>query len=382
MTIIFNPTQIVIQLPETLQQTTWNKTQNAATPNSRWQTYLNQLTLDAFMSSAKEEQEATIKPWLNSQTLANIAELVNGTAIILGDAKVVLIPSEAEDIEELRLPQEWIDIPEWVADYYLAVQVNVDAGFLRIWGYTTHQQVKKNGTYDPIDRTYTLDDTDLITDLNAFWVARELCPEEETQTAVSPIPAISPTQANNLIDRLGSTEILVPRLAIPFTLWSALLQNDAWRNSLVEKRRGIERVSVLNWLQEEATNLAAQFGWRQVEFQPSIVGARGDMATAIPHKALAKQLTIGNQLYELKIFPIETHTWRFELHSLALGAMIPTGVTLRLLTEDRQSFTGNEHTAITPVEMLDLEVELDPGEGLIWEIEPTPEDYQAEILHF
>ena len=32
--------------------------------------------------------------------------------------------------------------------------------------------------------------------------------------------------------------------------------------------------------------------------------------------------------------------------------------------------------------MLDLEVELDPGEGLIWEIEPTPEDYQAEILRF
>ncbi len=382
MTILFNPTQLVIQLRETLQQKTWNKTQNAATPSSRWQTYLNQLTLNAFISNAKEEQETTVKPWLNEPALANISELVNGTAIVLGDTKVVLIPSEAEDIEELRLPQEWVDIPEWIADYYLAVQVNVDTGFLRVWGYATHQQVKKHGTYDPIDRTYTLDDTDLITDLNSFWVARELCLEEETKVAVSPITPISPAQANNLISRLGNTDILVPRLDIPFTLWSALLENHGWRNSLVKKRRGIERVSVLNWLQEETSTLVAQFGWRQVEFQPSIVGSRGDMATAIPHKALAKQLTIGGQLYELKIFPIETSTWRFELHNLALGAMIPAGITLRLLTEDGQSFTGNEHTAIAPVEVLDLEVELEPGEGLIWEIEPTPEDYQAEILSF
>ncbi len=382
MTLLFDPTQLVIELPEALQKQAWNKSQNAATPNSRWQSYLNQLTLDAFIPCATEEQEANVKPWLNGKALANISELVNGTAIILGDARVVLIPSEAEDIEELRLPQEWVDIPEWVADYYLAVQVNLDTGFIRVWGYTTHKNIKNTAIYNSTDRTYTLDDTDLITDLNALWVARELCPEEVTQVAVSSIAAISPTQANNLIQRLGNTEILLPRLAIPFTLWAALLQNDAWRNGLVEKRRGIERISVLNWLQTEATNLVAEFGWRQVEFQPSTVGARGDTATAMPHTALAKQLTIAGQPYELKILPMEADTWRFELRSLALGAMIPSGFTLRLLTEDGQGFEGNEDTATTPVEMLYLEVELESGEGLIWEIEPTPEDYQAEVLRF
>ena len=382
MTLLFDPTQLVIELPEALQKQAWNKSQNAATPNSRWQSYLNQLTLDAFIPCATEEQEANVKPWLNGKALANISELVNGTAIILGDARVVLIPSEAEDIEELRLPQEWVDIPEWVADYYLAVQVNLDTGFIRVWGYTTHKNIKNTAIYNSTDRTYTLDDTDLITDLNALWVARELCPEEVTQVAVSSIAAISPTQANNLIQRLGDTEILLPRLAVPFTMWAALLQNDAWRNGLVEKRQGMERVSVLNWLQTEATKLVAEFGWRQVEFQPSIVGARGDTATAMPHTALAKQLTIAGQPYELKILPMEADTWRFELRSLALGAMIPSGFTLRLLTEDGQSFEGNEDTATTPVEMLYLEVELESGEGLIWEVDPTPEDYQAEVLRF
>ncbi|MDJ0536535.1 MAG: DUF1822 family protein [Xenococcaceae cyanobacterium MO_207.B15] len=382
MTIVFDPTQLIIQLPEALQQQAWSKSKNAATPNSRWQSYLNQLTLDAFIPCGREEQEATVKPWLNDQALANIWELVNGTAIMLGDAKVVLIPSEAEDLEELRLPQEWVDIPEWVADYYLAVQVNVDAGFLRVWGYTTHQKVKTTATYNSTDRTYTLDHNDLITDLNAFWIARELCPEEVTKVAVSPITPISPTQANNLIQRLGDREILLPRLAIPFTIWAALLQNDAWRNGLVEGRQGITRVSVLNWLQEEAANLVTEFGWRQVEFQPSTVGAKGDTATAIPHTALAKQLTIAGQPYELKILPLEADIWRFELRNLALGAMIPSGFTLRLLTEDGQSFEGNEDIATIPVEMLYIEVELEAGEGLIWEIEPNPEDYQAEVLRF
>ncbi len=382
MTTLFDPTQLVIQLSETLQQKAWNKTQNAATPNSRWQSYLNQLTLDTFIPSAIEEQESQVKPWLDYQALANISELVNGTAIMLGNAKVVLIPSEAEDLDELRLPQEWVDIPEWVGDYYLAVQVNIDAGFLRIWGYATHQQVKKRGIYNSTDRTYTLDNIDLITDLNAFWVARELCSEEVTQVAISPIAAISYTQAKNLTQRLSQTEILLPRLAIPFKFWAALIKNDSWRNNLANKRRGIEKASVLDWLQEEASSLVAQFGWQQVEFQPSTLGARGDTATAIPHKALAKKLTIGDRPYELKLIPIEANIWRFELRSLTLGAMIPSGFTLRLLTETGQGFTGNEHTANKPLEALSLGVKLETGEGLIWEIEPTPDNYQGQVLYF
>jgi len=37
------------------------------------------------------------------------------------------------DLTKRMVPQEWVDIPEWAADYYLAVQVNPDSGWLRIW---------------------------------------------------------------------------------------------------------------------------------------------------------------------------------------------------------------------------------------------------------
>ncbi|MEM9276516.1 MAG: DUF1822 family protein [Cyanobacteria bacterium P01_F01_bin.143] len=379
---LFNSNQLVAELVPKTKEKAWTKSQNAATDQSRWQIYLNQLTLDVLLPLLKEEQDESVQLWLNNPTSTNIAELVNGTAIIVGNAKLVLIPSEASDLEELNIPQEWVDIPEWAGDYYLGVQVNVEDNFVRVWGYTTHQQIKTTAIYDNGDRSYTMNGDDLIGDLNVLWVARELCPEEVTQVEIAPIPEISVTQAENLIQRLGNKENILPRLAIPFPLWAGLMQNAAWRNHLVEKRRGIERVSVLNWFQKEVSDIITELGWRQIEFQPNISGARGVSASIDSPKAIAKKLKISHQPYELKIIALNSDTWRFELRSLALGGMIPPGFILRLLTAERQSFAGNEATASTPVEMLGLEVALDPGESLIWEIEPTPDDYQAEILKF
>jgi Protein of unknown function (DUF1822) len=100
---------------------------------------------------------------------------------------------------------------------------------------------------------------------------------------------------------------------------------------------------------------------------------------------LSRQIIIAEQTYELRIFPksaSEDYVWRFELRSTTLDGQIPAGFKLRLLTEDLQAFENNEDTATTPVDMLYLEVILELGEGLVWEIEPTPEDYDREILRF
>lgn len=62
--------------------------------------------------------------------------------------------------------------------------------------------------------------------------------------------------------------------------------------------------------------------------------------------------------------------------------MIPAGFKLRLLSEDLQAFDGSEDIAVEAVEHLCLELDLDPGESLVWQIEPTPDDYQPEVLQF
>ncbi|WP_019509275.1 DUF1822 family protein [Pleurocapsa sp. PCC 7319] len=387
---LFNPTQLVLELNETIINQAWSQSSNVVNDHSRWQNYLNQVTLNAFLPWLQTEEDSSAQASFDLATNNDIWEVVNGTAISLKDAKLVLIPSEAEDLSELRVPQEWIDIPEWSADYYLAVQVNVDAGYIRVWGYATHQQLKTSANFSHNDRTYTLTDDELISDIDVLWVARELCPEEVTQVEVEPVTAIAPTQAENLIKRLGDRSILLPRLAVPFRTWAALVQNKNWCRRLAATRRGVTyKTPVLQWLQQGMTNLTTDLGWRPIEMTPSAIGARGvatpepTTSSAVPSFGLAKQVAIANQSYELKILPLpDLSSWRFELRSLTPGGMIPAGFKLRLLTEDLQAFEGNEDLATEPVEQLCLEVDLDAGESLVWQIEPTPDNYQPEVLQF
>ncbi|MEM8674645.1 MAG: DUF1822 family protein [Cyanobacteria bacterium P01_G01_bin.67] len=384
---IFDPTHLVLELnPATIDQA-WSQSSNTVNAAGRWQSYLNRVTLNTVLPWLHAEEDAAAKSSLSETAQADIWEVVNGTAIVIQGAKLVLIPTEASDLSELRVPQEWIDLPQWTADYYLGVQVNVDEGYLRIWGYTTHQKLKQEGVFSYGDRTYSLTDDQLITDINALWVARELCPDEVTQAAVEPITELAPAQVNSLIERLGSQSQLLPRLAVPFATWGALIQNPDWCKRLASTRRGAAAKTPLRqWFSQGVASISAEFGWRKIEMTLNAEGARGlaaSDATDVPDFGLAKKLIIANQPYELKILPLEeAGSWRFELSCLTPGCMIPAGFKLRLLTEDLEAFEGNEDIATAAVEHLSLEVDLESGESLIWQVEPMPDNYQLEVLQF
>ncbi|MDZ7954125.1 DUF1822 family protein [Nostoc sp. DedQUE09] len=344
--------------------------------------WVNQKCLQAFLPWLKEEIAPTARVYPNSAALPSFWEVVNGTAITFDRDRLVLIPTLAMDDDELRVPQEWVDILEWVADYYIAVQVNPDDGWMKVFGYTTHQILKTKGVYDPGDRTYSLESEDLIPDINVLWVTRQLDRSEALRAEIAPLDPIAKIQAENLLERLGDRDVKFPRLAVPFSLWGALLTHSGWRKKLYELRQGLLiQQSIPQWLQTGVANLAQQWGWEKREF----VVVPAGMRSAEPVLGLSRQIIIAEQTYELRIFPksaSEDYVWRFELRSTTLDGQIPAGFKLRLLTEDLQAFENNEDTAITPVDMLYLEVILEPGEGLVWEIEPTPEDYDREILRF
>lgn len=384
---IFNPTQLVLELSQATMDRAW-KSQKAGNASSQWQKYLNRVALDSVLPWLQAEEDATAKAGFEANTQEDIWQIVNGTLININGARIVLIPSEAEDLSELRVPQEWIDIPEWTADYYLAVQVSVDNGYIRVWGYGTHQQLKEKGNFSYSDRTYSLSDDELITDIDVLWVARELCPNEATQVAVEPVKTLTDAQADNLITRLGSQVELRPRLAVPFATWAALIQNKAWRRRLIATRQGkTAKTPVMQWLKQGVNDLASELGWRQIEMTPGTVGARGaatsEASNNVGAYGLAKQIAIANQPYELKVIPLsQAGSWRIELSCVTPGCVILPGVKLRLLTEDLQSFEGNEEVATEPVATLFIELDLEPGESLIWQIEPTPDNYQQEVLQF
>ena len=383
--VIFDPTQINLDIDSTLQTQAWRQSQRLATSSSRWNGYLNLLCLNTLLPWLREDYDPQVAPALSPSSLLNIWEIVNGAPITLGSNRLILIPTESIDLDEIRIPQEWVDIPTWISDYYLIVQVNPDDGWLRIAGFTTHRRLKEEGRYDWRDRTYCLDEVDWIADLNVLWVSRQLHPEEVTRTAVPALAALSPTQANSLIQRLGDPAMPTPRLSLPFPQWGSLVAHGGWRQRLAETRWGfLGQGSVLQWLQTGVANVAEQIGWRRMEFQPSLSAARGDeeATTAI---ALSRQLRIAGQPYELRILPLDGEggqEWRFELQNLTPGGLVPAGFVLRLLTEDLHPFEGNEDTADRAVEQLYIEVALEPGEGIVWEIEPIPNQYDQEILRF
>ena len=380
-TFKFNSTDLVLDLDPTTLDRAWQTGKSITDSFSRWQSYLNQTALEVFLPWLQTEEALTAHV-VNPTTQSDLWQLVTGTVIAIADAKLVLIPTEAEDKSELRVPQEWIDIPQWTADYYLAVQVSLDAGFVRIWGYATHQQLK-NGSFNFSDRTYSLSDDELVTDLNALWVARELCPDEITQAAVEPIAELTSNRAESLIQRLGSPDVVLPRLEVSFATWAGLIQNRKCHR-LTAARNGTTKTPVLQWLQG-MTDLTAEFGWRQFELTSNAVGARNvtsSGATAVPPIGLAKQLEISDRPYELIILPLEEGAWRFELCCLTPGCTIPVGFKLRLVSEDLQGFAGNEVTATEAAPHLWIEVDLEPGESLIWQIEPVPNNYRQEVLQF
>jgi hypothetical protein len=215
-----------------------NRADRAAAPNSRWQAYLNALTLEG------------LTPWITSLTghaphplapdYAALWTLVPGTRLQVGEKIWVLLPSEAMDDGEFTIPQEWVDLPGWVADYYLGVQVNVEANLVRVWCYTSHAQIRALGQWSGGDRSYHLSPEQIQDDLAGLWAMQQHYPHAITQSAVAAVDPLPEHQVRELLPRLQTG--LFPRLALPFALWGALLENLQQRQQLC-KIRSVEVAS-------------------------------------------------------------------------------------------------------------------------------------------
>ena len=373
-----NSEHLYLEIPDTLEI----REHPYSTPGATRRAWLNQICLQAFLPWFREEIAPDAELANSRNTLPSFWEVVNGTAIAFDNYRLILIPTLAIDNDELRVPQEWVDIPQWVADYYVAVGVNPDDGWIEICGYTTHHKLKTQGIYDFSDRTYSIDSEDLIQDLNVLWVTHQVNSSEILRAEVPSLSPISPTQGSNLLARLGNPEVKFPRLAVPFPLYGALLARDNWREKLSQLRQGRAiKWSIPQWLQTGVDNMAQQLGWSRKELIVVPVGMRS-VETLL---GIARQLIIAGNPYEFRIFPTsqgDNLVWRFELQSNIAERQIPAGFKLRLLTEDLQAFENNEDIAIAPVDILYLEVMLEPGEGLVWQTEPLPEDWEQETLWF
>ena len=264
------PEQIWIDISPQEREKAWQQTQNQPYSNagSRWNAYLNCLCLNTFTRWVKEEPELeeTLKIWPNDASLPSFWDVVNGTKLTLGETGLVLIPSDKSAFSEFRIPQEWVDIANWAARYYLAVNLNLDAGWMRVRGYASHEQIQQEGRCDRLDRTYVLDPEDLIADINVMWVARELFPANKL--AVKALPTLSREQTEKILQQLSHQIDYSPRLDLSFEQWASIVANDETRQQLYQLRLANQNIAPS---QPKANNLSLWFqnifdaGWQSVE---------------------------------------------------------------------------------------------------------------------
>jgi hypothetical protein len=296
-----NSYRLQLTIDEADLEIPWRKAQHHSNPISRYNAYLNGVCLKTFLNWLSEwlAEEAFPQPsvW-HGQDLASIWEVVNGTAFQIGETRLILIPSDETELEEFCVPQEWVDIPNWSADYYLPVQVNLDGDDGECWielcGFATHRQLKNDGRYNAGDRTYCLAIEELTESLTVMQLTFGLNLQQE----VSPLPSLSEGEAAKLLHLLSDSSIYSPRLRVTFEQWAAFLANDELRQLLYGKRLGIlekkEVASGLIFSTQDRENLVHRVksylheGWQTVE------GIVEKLGTLEPNLVYALE---GNQRY-------------------------------------------------------------------------------------
>ncbi|MEH1916480.1 DUF1822 family protein [Nostoc sp.] len=372
MTCAFaDPREWLLEISPTIQAQSWQQSQVYATSSSRWCAYINQICLHAFLDWISTEDFPQASVWYSFSGIPAFWEFVNGIAILLEGRRIVLIPSEAIDDSELEVSQEWVDIPSWAADYYLAVQVKPDGEWIRIWGYTTHKELKSLAHYDSVDRTYCIDARHLTKDLTAFSLSYQFCKREEMKAAVALLPQLSTKQAENLVQRLGNASFRFSRLAVPFITWGALLENEQWRQRLYQQRQQSQssqvRVNLSRWLEGiydnawETTETFLLFNFNSIAFN-----FRSSSGSGVGSIKRAKLIDLGMEIESQKVvllvafIPEDSQqvSIRVQLHP-ANEEYLPVNIKLALLLESEeiiQSVQAREQDNYIQLKRFDGEV--------------------------
>jgi hypothetical protein len=133
--------------------------------------FLNSLCLDIILPTITDIfdiKPSSIDSKKINQQHEKVWQSLPGVAIDLPQVRLVLMPTEDFDTEELRLKQEWLNNPDLAGDIYLAVQVSLQESWLRVWGFTSHQELHEQGSYDVSDGSYAIDRSDLWMSLEAI----------------------------------------------------------------------------------------------------------------------------------------------------------------------------------------------------------------------
>ena len=259
---IAKPNSLCLRFSAATRAKAQQEYQHYSSNSIAWNAYLARLCLDTFIPWLQETIDEPAKPDRDSP---NFWEFLPGAALECGETRLVLIPSEATQEPTFFVPQEWVDIPELTADYYLAVQVNLEEEeencWMGVWGYATHWQLKKYGEYHAGQRAYAIARNSLVEDILMMLLARQLAGSRKTE--IQPLSALTSERAQELLSYLGNPNLTFPRLAVPFAEWAALLTTEQWRSQLYQLRMS-QSIEEQISMQERLLGILGT-GWQTIE---------------------------------------------------------------------------------------------------------------------
>lgn len=328
-----SPTELVLEIEASVRSQSARQSQQISHGQGRWNAYLNAMSVQTVLSWFQEDYSTEARIWLANE-LPDLWGAVDGAAIEIGGRRFVIISNKQLETSEFIVSQEWIDIPTWAGDYFLAIQIDPAGEWLRIWGYTTHEQLKTLGKYNSSDRNYTLDATQLVEDITALSVIYQLNSNEQTQAAIQPLPTLTNSQIQTLWQGLIHIESSEIRCVLPFQQWGRLLVQTDTRHCLYELWRSpnLSRniINLANWLQHQFEE-----SWQsidQVSVQPQLAYSlrQSTNATEI---CRARSVRLGAEHEATLVVMLEPE--RGILEGSILVENLPPEIRVRLYPGDR-----------------------------------------------
>jgi len=280
-------------------------------------------------------------------------EMVPGFSIDLrrgdqSDLRLVCLPDESMDHSDFRVPQEWVDVPRWRGDYYLAIEVDPDDQEIEVWGYATQAQLKAQGEFDDCDRTYTLSPPDFFIDLSGLWVMLQMG-TEPTRSSVPALAPLAPADRATLIPQLSQPTCVWPRLGCPIATWNALLEQPDAFARLCQQRQAVPdaQTAPSPRVTPTVTRLTQWFenvfesGWQALEeaLGPDLqtaLGLRNASTPTQPRRVKSLDLGAEQPLWLLMLLEKDGDRFsiRIRLSSPTPDDTLPTAVELMLKSAD------------------------------------------------
>ncbi len=210
-----------------------------------------------------------------------ISREIDGFCLSIAGVRVAFIPSNSIDLASFEIQQEWIDLSNWAADYYVPFQIDREAHYLHLWGFISHQSIQKKADLDRILRSYEVDSADAIADLDTLWLNCELINDGSLASErgeISSLAPLSTASATAAIDRLRQhRSIFSPRLVLPFAEWGAILNTPEYLQLYAHPVGTITKIA--NWFRSQVSSIEQLSehivapGWltiEQIDRQPQL----------------------------------------------------------------------------------------------------------------